>query len=86
MNAHPDIKQRPEFEQEPSDASAIGDVERPLSFHERIPVSPDAITALLRKEKGKYRFTPEFRLYARITDNSFDGVLREARNLLKCLS
>ena len=56
-----------------------------LSFHERTPVSPDAITALLRKEKGKYRFTPEFRLYARITDNSFDGVLREARNLLKLL-
>jgi len=56
-----------------------------LSFHERTPVSPDAITALLRKEKGKYRFTPEFRLYARITDSSFDGVLREARNLLKCL-
>jgi len=36
VNAHPDIKQRPEFEQEPSDASAIGDVERPLSFSERI--------------------------------------------------
>ena len=57
-----------------------------LSFHERTPVSPDAITALLRKEKGKYRFTPEFRLYARIADSSFDGVLREARNLLKLLS
>jgi len=56
-----------------------------LSFHERTPVSPDAITALLRKEKGKYRFTPEFRLYARLTDNSFDGVLAGARNLLKCL-
>jgi transcription-repair coupling factor (superfamily II helicase) len=57
-----------------------------LSFHERTPVSPDAISALLRKEKGKYRFTPEFRLYARVADSSFDGVLREARNLLKCLS
>jgi transcription-repair coupling factor (superfamily II helicase) len=56
-----------------------------LSFHERTPVSPDAITALLRKEKGKYRFTPEYRLYARIGDGSFDGVLAEARNLLKCL-
>ena len=56
-----------------------------LSFHERTPVSPDAITALLRKEKGKYRFTPEFKLYARIADSSFDGVLAEARNLLKCL-
>jgi transcription-repair coupling factor (superfamily II helicase) len=56
-----------------------------LSFHERTPVSPDAITALLRKEKGKYRFTPDFRLYARIADTSFDGVLAEARNLLKCL-
>ena len=29
-------QQRPEFEQEPSDASAIGDVERPLSLVERV--------------------------------------------------
>ena len=36
MNAHPVIKQRPEFEQEPSDASVIGDVERPLSLTERV--------------------------------------------------
>jgi transcription-repair coupling factor (superfamily II helicase) len=56
-----------------------------LSFHERTPVSPDAIMALLRKEKGKYRFTPDFRLYARIADGSFDGVLAEARKLLNCL-
>jgi transcription-repair coupling factor (superfamily II helicase) len=56
-----------------------------LSFHERTPVSPDAIMALLKKEKGKYRFTPDFRLFARIADSSFDGVLAEARNLLKCL-
>jgi transcription-repair coupling factor (superfamily II helicase) len=56
-----------------------------LSFHERTPVSPDTIMALLRKEKGKYRFTPDFRLYARIVDTSFDGVLAQARNLLKCL-
>jgi transcription-repair coupling factor (superfamily II helicase) len=56
-----------------------------LAFHERTPVSPDAIMALLRKEKGKYRFTPDFRLYARITDGSFEGVLAAARNLLKCL-
>ncbi|BCG45452.1 Transcription-repair coupling factor [Citrifermentans bremense] len=56
-----------------------------LSFHERTPVSPDAIMALLRKEKGKYRFTPDFRLYARIADSSFDEVLAEARKLLNCL-
>jgi transcription-repair coupling factor (superfamily II helicase) len=56
-----------------------------LWFHERTPVSPDAITALLRKEKGKYRFTPDFRLYARLADSSFDGVLAQARNLLKSL-
>ena len=38
MNVHHDIgpAQRPEFEQQPSDASAIGDVERPLSFVERV--------------------------------------------------
>ncbi|QWV97557.1 transcription-repair coupling factor [Geomonas nitrogeniifigens] len=56
-----------------------------LAFHERTPVSPDAITGLLRKEKGKYRFTPDFRLYVRVADCSFDGVLAEARNVLKCL-
>jgi len=56
-----------------------------LSFHERTPVSPDAIMALLRKEKGKYRFTPDYRFFARIADTSPDGVLKEARNLLKCL-
>jgi transcription-repair coupling factor (superfamily II helicase) len=56
-----------------------------LSFHERTPVSPDAITALLRKGKGKYRFTPEFRLHAHVSDSSFDGVLTESRNLLKYL-
>jgi NitT/TauT family transport system permease protein len=38
VNARHDIgpAQRPEFERQPSDASAIGDVERPLSFGERI--------------------------------------------------
>jgi transcription-repair coupling factor (superfamily II helicase) len=56
-----------------------------LSFHERTPVSPDAITSLLRKEKGKYRFTPDFRLHARVADGSFEGVLAEARNLLNNL-
>ncbi|MCM0080978.1 transcription-repair coupling factor [Geomonas sp. Red32] len=56
-----------------------------FAFHERTPVSPDAIMALLRKEKGKYRFTPDFRLYAKVADSSFDGVLNEARNVLKCL-
>lgn len=57
-----------------------------LSFHERTPVSPDAIMALLRREKGKYRFTPDFRLYARLQDFSSDGVLAQARNLLKSLA
>ena len=56
-----------------------------LSFHERTPVSPDSITALLRKEKGKYRFTPEFRLYVKVADGSFEGVLAEARNVLNYL-
>ncbi|UFS72002.1 transcription-repair coupling factor [Geomonas sp. RF6] len=56
-----------------------------LSFHERTPVSPDAITALLKKEKGRYRFTPQFKLHAKLGDSSFDGVLAEARNLLKTL-
>jgi len=56
-----------------------------LSFHERTPVSPDAITSLLKKEKGKYRFTPQFKLHAKLSDTSFEGVLQESRNVLKSL-
>jgi transcription-repair coupling factor (superfamily II helicase) len=56
-----------------------------LSFHEKTPVSPDIIIALIRQQPKKYRFTPDFRLYAELADSSFDGILEEARNLLKRL-
>ena len=56
-----------------------------LSFHQKTPVSPDTIIALIRQQPKKYQFTPDFRLYAELADTSFDGILNEARNLLKRL-
>jgi transcription-repair coupling factor (superfamily II helicase) len=56
-----------------------------FSFHEKTPVSPDLIIALIRQQPKKYQFTPDFRLVAELGDPSFDGVLLEARNLLKKL-
>jgi transcription-repair coupling factor (superfamily II helicase) len=56
-----------------------------LSFHQKTPVSPDVIIALIRQQPKKYQFTPDFRLYAELADSSFDGILSEARNLLKRL-
>ncbi|MBT0664094.1 transcription-repair coupling factor [Geobacter pelophilus] len=56
-----------------------------LSFHQKTVVSPDTIIGLVRSQPKKYQFTPDFRLIAELTDRSFDGILSEARNLLKCL-
>ena len=55
------------------------------SFHQKTPVSPDTIIALIRKQPRKYQFTPDFRLVCELADSSFDGILAEARNLLKSL-
>lgn len=57
-----------------------------LSFHPRTIVSPDIIIGLVRQQPKKYQFTPDFRLIAEISDRSFDGILAEARNLLKSLA
>ena len=56
-----------------------------LSFHQKTPVSPDTIIALIRQQPKKYQFTPDFRLVAELGDTTFDGVLAESRNLLKKL-
>jgi transcription-repair coupling factor (superfamily II helicase) len=56
-----------------------------FSFHEKTPVSPDLIIALIRSQPKKYQFTPDFRLSAELGDTTFDGVLLESRNLLKKL-
>lgn len=56
-----------------------------FSFHQKTPVSPDTIIALIRKECKKYQFTPEFRLVVELPDIGFDGVLAEARNVLNRL-
>jgi transcription-repair coupling factor (superfamily II helicase) len=57
-----------------------------LSFHQKTPVPPDTIIGLIRQHPKKYQFTPDFRLCAELADTSFDGVLKEAGNLLKTLS
>ncbi|NVO00830.1 MAG: transcription-repair coupling factor [Geobacteraceae bacterium] len=56
-----------------------------FAFHEKTPVSPDTIIAMIRNQPKKYQFTPDFKLTAELTDTSFDGVLLESRNLLKKL-
>jgi len=56
-----------------------------FSFHPKTPVSPDTIIALIRNEPRKYTFTPDYRLIVEGRDASFDGILAEARNLLKRL-
>jgi transcription-repair coupling factor (superfamily II helicase) len=56
-----------------------------LAFHERTPVTPDTIMALLAEAPARYRFTPDYRLAMEVDDTSFEGVLAGARNLLKRL-
>jgi transcription-repair coupling factor (superfamily II helicase) len=56
-----------------------------LSFHQKTPVPPDTIIGLIRGNPKKYQFSPDFRLTAELADTSFEGVLEEARNLLKRL-
>ncbi|KAF0217005.1 MAG: transcription-repair coupling factor [Geobacteraceae bacterium] len=56
-----------------------------FAFHQKTPVSPDVIIALIRQQPKKYQFTPDYRLIVELTDSSFDGILAEARNLLKRL-
>ncbi|RNC66309.1 MAG: transcription-repair coupling factor [Desulfuromonadales bacterium] len=56
-----------------------------LSFHQKTPASPDTIIGLIRSAPKRYQFTPDFRLMAELADTSFEGVLAEARNVLKRL-
>lgn len=55
------------------------------AFHEKTPVSPDRVIEMVRQSPEKYRFSPDFVLSAVVRDASFEGILAEARNLLKCL-
>jgi len=54
-------------------------------FHEKTPVSPDTLIGLIRRSPDVYRFSPDFVLSASVPDTSFEGVLSEARKLLKRL-
>ncbi len=56
-----------------------------FSFHQKTPVSPDIIIALIRQKPRQYQFSPDFRLLVELTDTSFDNILTTARNLLKSL-
>ncbi|HKZ17010.1 MAG TPA: TRCF domain-containing protein, partial [Geobacteraceae bacterium] len=56
-----------------------------FAFHEKTPVSPDRIISLIRESPRKYQFTPDFRLCAEPSSSSFDGIMGEARNVLKRL-
>jgi transcription-repair coupling factor (superfamily II helicase) len=56
-----------------------------LTFHQKTPVPPDTIIGLIRTAPKRYQFTPDFRLMAELAETSVEGVLAEARNLLKRL-
>jgi len=56
-----------------------------LTFHQKTPVPPDTIIGLIRTAPKRYQFTPDFRLLAELAETSVEGVLAEARNLLKRL-
>jgi transcription-repair coupling factor (superfamily II helicase) len=56
-----------------------------ISFHEKTPVSPDTLIGLIRRSPDVYRFSPDFVLSVSISDTSFEGVLSEARKVLKTL-
>jgi transcription-repair coupling factor (superfamily II helicase) len=56
-----------------------------FAFHEKTPVSPDRVISLIRESPKKYQFTPDFRLCAEPAGSSFEGVMGEARNVLKRL-
>jgi transcription-repair coupling factor (superfamily II helicase) len=55
------------------------------AFHENTPVSPDTVIEMVRRSPEKYRFSPDFVLSAAVRDTTFEGILAEARNLLKSL-
>lgn len=55
------------------------------AFHENTPVSPDRVIEMVRQAPEKYRFSPDFILSAVVRETSFDGILADARNLLKSL-
>jgi transcription-repair coupling factor (superfamily II helicase) len=57
-----------------------------LWFHEKTPVSPDIIIDMIRNNPKKYKFSPDFKLFAELSDTTFDGVINETRNILKKLS
>jgi len=57
-----------------------------MTFHQKTPVSPDTIIALLRKEPKRYQFSADFALNALLGDTSFEGILAETRNILKKLT
>jgi transcription-repair coupling factor (superfamily II helicase) len=56
-----------------------------FAFHEKTPVSPDKVISLVRESPRKYQFTPDFRLCAEPSRSSFEGIMAEARNVLKRL-
>lgn len=56
-----------------------------LSFSDKTRISPQAILSLIRKEKNKYHFTPENKLYVKHTRHDKSQVLTEIKNVLQAL-
>lgn len=56
-----------------------------FAFHQKTPISPDRIIALIRQFPKRYQFTPDYRLVCEIPSSTFEHILAEARNVLKSL-
>ncbi|MEW6328390.1 MAG: transcription-repair coupling factor [Thermodesulfobacteriota bacterium] len=56
-----------------------------LSFSDRTSLSPETILSLIRRNQGKYRFTPENRLYAALPGDEEVLILEEVKKVLQAL-
>jgi transcription-repair coupling factor (superfamily II helicase) len=56
-----------------------------ISFHPRTSAPPDTIIGMMRKEPGKFQFTPDYKLVCALKDTSFEGILELSKGVLQRL-
>jgi transcription-repair coupling factor (superfamily II helicase) len=56
-----------------------------LSFSDKTRLTPETILSLIRRNRGKYRFTPENKLYAALPGDEGVQILEEVKKVLQAL-
>ncbi len=56
-----------------------------LSFSDKTRLPPETILSLIRRNRGKYRFTPENKLYAALPGDEGVQILEEVKKVLQAL-